>query len=341
MIKQLCKWKKFIILLAIPYFFFLFIFTYRIDYSLTTPGGLTLIEDQVVFDNQFDNQGSFYTIYVMAIDRPTFFQFGLAYFDKTIETMKLPESQRGISDEVNWRSGQIAKDNAWNAAIISSFIALGYEVEYDIQMQVTLIYDYISNKDLDLGDQIIAVNGNSNIFTEINAVSCNEAATFTVITVDGVTVEYDIIKQNIDGSCRFGLSVSQYYNLTYAEIPYEIKPTFTGGPSGGFMQFLHIYNVLTEEDITHGYKIAGTGTIRLDGTVGPIGGVTQKVITAHYAGVDILFVPRLNDNNYNDNYQVALRAMELIDTDMKLVGVETWLDAINYLINLGGDPDEL
>ena len=38
-----------------------------------------------------------------------------------------------------------------------------------------------------------------------------------------------------------------------------------GGPSAGFMFSLEIYNQLTEDDLTRGYNIAGTGTIASNG----------------------------------------------------------------------------
>ncbi len=50
-----------------------------------------------------------------------------------------------------------------------------------------------------------------------------------------------------------------------------------GGPSAGFMFSLEIYNQLTKEDLTKGYKIAGTGTISSDGTVGKMVGLSKKL----------------------------------------------------------------
>lgn len=50
---------------------------------------------------------------------------------------------------------------------------------------------------------------------------------------------------------------------------------------------LEVYNQLIREDLTKGYRIAGTGTINIDGEVAPIGGISQKVIAAHKAGADI------------------------------------------------------
>lgn len=57
-----------------------------------------------------------------------------------------------------------------------------------------------------------------------------------------------------------------------------------GGPSAGLMFSLEIYNQLIKEDLTGGYKIAGTGTINSEGTVGRIGGIEQKVVAKRQSG---------------------------------------------------------
>lgn len=66
------------------------------------------------------------------------------------------------------------------------------------------------------------------------------------------------------------------------DIDFEIENI--GGPSAGLMMSLEIYNQLTKPDETKGYDIAGTGTIDVDGKVGPIGGIDQKVVAADKAG---------------------------------------------------------
>ena len=81
---------------------------------------------------------------------------------------------------------------------------------------------------------------------------------------------------------------------------FDFKPPFPvsintqkiqGGPSAGMMFTLTLYNALSSKDLTGGRKIAGTGTISLDGTVGPIGGVKQKVAAADGNGRPILPLP--------------------------------------------------
>lgn len=67
----------------------------------------------------------------------------------------------------------------------------------------------------------------------------------------------------------------------------KINTEQIGGPSAGLMFSLEIYNQLVEEDITKGYRIAGTGMISSDGTVGPIGGIEQKIVAADREGAEI------------------------------------------------------
>jgi PDZ domain-containing protein len=84
---------------------------------------------------------------------------------------------------------------------------------------------------------------------------------------------------------------------------------------------LEIMNQLTEEDLTDGRRIAGTGTIARDGTVGGIGGVQQKVFGAIDAGAVVVLVPA---SNYED-------ALEAAGDEIVVVRVETIDDALEYL----------
>lgn len=68
----------------------------------------------------------------------------------------------------------------------------------------------------------------------------------------------------------------------------------SGGVSGGLMYALGVYNALATEDITRGRRIAGTGSLRLDGSVGPVGGIQLKVRAAEDAGAAFFLAPAEN-----------------------------------------------
>ena len=106
-----------------------------------------------------------------------------------------------------------------------------------------------------------------------------------------------------------------------------------GGPSAGLMMSLEIYGQLTEGDLTKGYSIAGTGTINQSGEVGPIGGISQKIVAADKAGMDIFFAPNENGQS-TSNYKEAVKVGEKIKTDMQIIPIDSFNDAVNYLMNL-------
>ena len=105
-------------------------------------------------------------------------------------------------------------------------------------------------------------------------------------------------------------------NPPIIEFPVEVAMDSQniGGPSAGTMFTLEIMNQLTEQDLTGGLRIAGTGTISHDGTVGAIGGVTQKVHAAIDAGATVVFIPA---GNYDD--AVAAAGDKIIVVDRKSV----------------------
>ena len=74
----------------------------------------------------------------------------------------------------------------------------------------------------------------------------------------------------------------------------DIETRNVNGASAGLMFALAIIDQLTPGGITHGRRIAGTGTIDLEGRVGPIEGVELKQVAARRAGATIFLVPREN-----------------------------------------------
>jgi PDZ domain-containing protein len=93
-----------------------------------------------------------------------------------------------------------------------------------------------------------------------------------------------------------------------------------GGPSAGLAFALDILEELGR-NIDHGLKVAATGEINLDGSVGPIGGVKQKTIGAKEAGVDVFLVPA------GDNAAEAKRYAG----GMRVIPVESFRQALRAL----------
>lgn len=107
-------------------------------------------------------------------------------------------------------------------------------------------------------------------------------------------------------------------------IDVQIDSQNIGGPSAGMMFTLQIIDLLDEEDLTHGARVAGTGTIDRDGVVGAIGGVKQKVYAAIDAGAQYVLVPSAN---FEDAQLAAA-------DDITVVSIETIDDALGFLATL-------
>ena len=94
-----------------------------------------------------------------------------------------------------------------------------------------------------------------------------------------------------DGKARVGIGVEYGYEFPF-KVDFEIGDI--GGPSAGLMFALGIVDKLTPGEMTAGKFIAGTGTIDGSGTVGPIGGIQQKIIGAKDAGAIMFLTPKDN-----------------------------------------------
>lgn len=112
-------------------------------------------------------------------------------------------------------------------------------------------------------------------------------------------------------------------------LPFEIDISSgnVGGPSAGLAFTLLVLDVLTPGELTGGKRVAVTGSIRLDGSVGDVGGVAQKSVAARQAGAEIILVPA-----------ALVDEARSVAGDVPVVGVEDLEDALEALAAQGGDP---
>jgi PDZ domain-containing protein len=107
----------------------------------------------------------------------------------------------------------------------------------------------------------------------------------------GDTRQVSVRPARVEGQDRPVIGIVSVDNF-----PFDVRISSgdIGGPSAGLMWALGVTDLLTEEDLTAGRQVAGTGTIDLQGRVGPIGGVRLKIVAAEEAGADLFLVPRGN-----------------------------------------------
>lgn len=100
----------------------------------------------------------------------------------------------------------------------------------------------------------------------------------------------------------------------------QIDAGNVGGPSAGLAFALGVLEKLGR-DVDHGLRVAVTGEIELDGSVGPVGGIKQKTIGAKDAGIQLFLVPA------GDNAQEARRYAD----GMRVVPVQSFQQALRAL----------
>jgi PDZ domain-containing protein len=130
----------------------------------------------------------------------------------------------------------------------------------------------------------------------------------------------------IGGRTRLGIVLAERYGPAQLAIPVRYTIGDVGGSSGGLMIALRIYGSLHASPAGAARSFAGTGTIGLDGRIGPIEGTQQKLIAAKRAGARVFFVPR---TNYAD---IAG------ERDIRVIPVDTFGQAVRALVAVPRSP---
>ena len=194
-----------------------------------------------------------------------------------------------------------------NVAIAVALKNIGYEIESkgDGVAVVGLLEDSPVKDKLKKGDLINSIN-NIEIFSATEFISTLRTYSIGETVSIGLLREVDGVKEQMyiettliehveyEGEPMVGFlatTVNERFDFPF-EI--DIKTGNVGGPSAGLMMALNVYNNLIPEDITNSMIVAGTGTIEIDGSVGPVGGIKQKIIAAKRAGAELILVPVAN-----------------------------------------------
>ncbi|MDQ2754910.1 MAG: PDZ domain-containing protein [Actinomycetota bacterium] len=112
------------------------------------------------------------------------------------------------------------------------------------------------------------------------------------------------------------------------QLPFDVSINVggIGGPSAGLSLTLGLLDLLSNGQLTGGHKVAATGTINLDGSVGDVGGVAQKTVAVRKAGAELFLVPK--DELKDAQSEAGPR--------LKVIPVTSLDDALHALQALGG-----
>jgi ATP-dependent Lon protease len=98
------------------------------------------------------------------------------------------------------------------------------------------------------------------------------------------------------------------------------------GPSAGVTMAAALVSLLTDRPVLSG--LAMTGEVSLSGRVLPVGGIKEKVLAAHRAGVRTLVLPRRNEKNL----------VEDVPAEVRNVMTVHFVDTIDDVLRVAFDP---
>lgn len=261
------------------------------------------------------------------------FELLLSYADRN--TAVLPYDVVYKPDETNEQSQQESAalmSSSQDASTVTALRAAGYQVTEDVVVR-SVSEGGAADGVLRDGDVIRAVDGKRAAASSdvVDAVSSVEPGTTVTLVVerDGRDRRFDIrTKAGDDDPDRALIGVTLGPSFDY---PIKVDNNVgdqVGGPSAGLMFALGIYDKLTPNDLTGGLDVAGTGTIDIDGKVGPIGGIAQKIAGAEAAGATVFLAPADNCDEVVGH-----------ERGLTVVKVDTFDDAVSGLQELAKDPD--
>ncbi|MFZ0372205.1 MAG: endopeptidase La, partial [Xanthobacteraceae bacterium] len=97
------------------------------------------------------------------------------------------------------------------------------------------------------------------------------------------------------------------------------------GPSAGVAMFMALTSLMTDRTIRS--DSAMTGEISLRGLVLPVGGIKEKVVAAHSAGIRRVMLPARNRRDYDDIPEIARKEMEFV-----------WLERVEQAVEAALEP---
>ena len=214
---------------------------------------------------------------------------------------------------------QVFQESAQAAAAVG-LRAAGYQVSVSgggVQV-VGVISGSPADGKLKGGDTITAIDGRpvqlaSDLQAATEKAVGGQTVTLTVVRGDR-QMQVPVQLRRLSQTGRPGLGVALRTIAPKVQLPFPVtvKNQDIGGPSAGLMMSLGIYSLASGDDLSRGRVVAGTGTIDLNGTVGPVGGAAEKIVGAEQRGARIFVVPT---SEAADARSAGLKDVQIIPVD--------------------------
>ena len=218
--------------------------------------------------------------------------------------------------------GQAQMASSESAATVAALTELGYEVPATLTV-ADVAPGSGAEGVVEPGDVVRSVDGqevttHQDLLARLGEVTPGSDVVLGVER-DGEPRELTVTTAEGDGRAALGIYLDPQYDYP---VDVTIRPGDIGGPSAGTMFALAIITKMTPEDELDGAHVAGTGTMSVDGRVGPIGGIQQKLFGARDDGADWFLAPADNCDEVVGHVPDGLRVVEVATLDDARAAIE-------------------
>jgi PDZ domain-containing protein len=286
-------------------------------YVLRAPGQAEDVSEVVHIEGRptYQSAGRFYLTTVI-YERASLLHLLYALLRPDAELVPLADSPVRPDPRYQRSMQQQMRESQYNAQV-AALTWLGYRIErHPRGVQVLdLLEGSPARGQLEPLDLITAVDGQpvlevGQLQQRVRATPPGQRLRLEVVR-GGAKRQVEVTVGLIGGRSALGVQVRTLEEPGPLPVRIRIEPGNINGASAGLIFALEILDQLTPGDLARGHRVAGTGTIEADGTVGPVAGVDMKVRAAEAAGAAWFLCPRANA----DEARSAARTLQVLPVD--------------------------
>lgn len=273
---------------------------------------------------------------------PSWLELALAWFDASRAVVPIEQVfPDGVSSEQRQEESAAMMVDSQKEATAAALTELGYDVQPMVRVHA-LTDDSAAQGLLQPDDVIVAADGTpvSDTAELREVIAAGEGAPVSLdVLRDGESLQVEVTPTatDVDGETVWLIGVTTLHDY---EFPFDVTIQLddVGGPSAGMMFALGIIDTLTPDELTGGESIAGTGTIDAAGTVGPIGGIRQKLYGAQRDGATSFLAPQSNCDEVVGHIPDGLEvyAVETLDDSLAALDAIASGDGLDELATCAG-----
>lgn len=257
---------------------------------------------------------------------PSWFELAMAWFDPSQAVLPIDQVfPAGTTTEQRNEENAALMVDSQKEATAAALTQLGYEVRSHVGVGA-LTEDSPSSGILEVGDEIVSADGTPIGDTAQLRSVINDGGGDPVELVirrgdaERTVTVTPVRSETADGPVWIiGITTARDFDFP---IDVTIQLDRIGGPSAGQMFALGIIDTLTPGELNGGEQVAGTGTIDSAGTIGPIGGIRQKLYGALDAGADYFLAPERNCDEVVGHIPGDLRVIPVATLDDSLAALD-------------------